>query len=167
MILPADFFRSVRRDSFSGTVYRVCRRKYEAHICSMQGSFLYEGRYNMKGYFGALYTSLELDTAKHEMGRYYTVPPKDGFTAAEIRLQLTQVVDLTDRMVLHLAGAKIRSLVTDDHTVCQEIGRMAWEAGIEALKVPSAALDGKTNMALLLDNQQPGWTIGLLSAAPY
>jgi len=41
-------------------------------------------RYNIRGYFGALYTSLSRKTARREIARYFTVAPVDGFVEASI-----------------------------------------------------------------------------------
>ena len=97
------FFRSAPVSEFSGTVYRICPARYSGNVVSMRGSILYGARYNIRGYFGTLYTSLSKDTARREIARYFTVPPIDGFVEASIGLQLHRVVDLTNRGVLRRA----------------------------------------------------------------
>jgi hypothetical protein len=99
-----------------------------------------------------LYTSLRPDTARREIGRYFTVPPKDGFVLATIELGLN-VVDLSTKPV--------KALVDRDHSFCQSVGQLAWESGIEALLVPSAVIPEDLNLAVLVDNQEPGWKITL------
>jgi len=124
----------------------------------MRGSWLHGARYNHKNYFGAVYTSLELTTAQAEVGRYFTVPPDCGFVTASLTLDLSQVVDLTDSKRLR----KI-SLLGDNYAVCQEFGWRAWESGVEALLVPSAAVPTAKNLVLFLDYQRPFWSIKLNS----
>jgi RES domain-containing protein len=91
------FFRSAPVTEFSGTVYRICPAWDGENLLSMRGSFLHGARYNIRGYFGTLYTSLSQDTARREMARYFTAPPRDGFVEASIRVRLNRVVDLTSR----------------------------------------------------------------------
>ena len=63
-------------------VFRICPAGRVLNTLSMRGSFLHGARYNIRSYFGALYTSLERETARKEIERYYTVPPRDGFVEA-------------------------------------------------------------------------------------
>ena len=77
-------------NEFSGTVYRICAARYGDNLVSMvsmRGSFLHGARYNIRGYFGTLYTSLSKETARREMARYFTVAPRGGFVEASIRLR--------------------------------------------------------------------------------
>ena len=78
------------------------------------------------------------------------MPPRDGFVEAVIEFRLSRVVDLT--------GSR--------YIISQEFGLRAWEAGLEALLVPSAALPNAANLAVLLDNRQPGWRITLREIRP-
>jgi RES domain-containing protein len=127
----------------------------------MRGSLLYGARFNIKGYFGALYTSLTPDTAGREIARYFTVPPIGGFELASIRLHLTRVLDLTRPNSLARAGISDEQLIASQYSVTQEIGLSAWENGFEGLITPSAAIPGQHNLAVFLDNQQPSWRIEL------
>jgi exonuclease V gamma subunit len=70
------------------------------------------------------------------------------------------VVDLTGRRWLRKAGIRWGQLIDARHTIPQEIGLQAWETGIEALLVPSAA---DRNLAVFLDNQRPPWGVELAS----
>jgi RES domain-containing protein len=158
-------FRTAPLREFSGTVYRICPSRYAANVISMRGALLHGARYNIRGYFGALYTSLARDTARREIGRYFTVAPMGGFVEASIRLRLSRVADLTDRRFLRKAGIAFGELISTRHTVTQEIGFRAWENGIEALLAPSAADPSESNLAVFLDNQQPVWEVALRSIA--
>ena len=159
------FFRSMAVTEFAGTVYRICPVQYAANMVSMRGSLLHGARFNIRGYFGALYTSLSLETAHWEMARYFTVPPMGGFVQASIGLKLTRVADLSSRRLLRKAGVSWEQLVESRHTATQEIGLRAWETGIEALLVPSAADPGERNLAVFLDNQYPLWRVELTRIA--
>jgi RES domain-containing protein len=155
------FFVKAPANEFSGTVYRISPALYAGNIFSMRGSLLNGARYNIRGYFGALYTSLSVETARHEVARYFTVPPRDGFALASLQLRLNRMVDLTGRKLLRKAKIAWEDLVQPQHTITQEIGLRAWESGIEALLVPSAAVAEQSNLVLFLDNQHPVWGIEL------
>jgi RES domain-containing protein len=157
------FFRTAPVSEFSGTVYRISPARYSSNMVSMRGSLLHGARYNIRAYFGALYTSLSLETARREMARYYTVPPIGGFVEASIRLRLNRVVDLTNRRLLRKAGIGWKQLVDSRHIIPQEIGLRAWESGIEALLSPSAADPAENNLTVFLDNQHPVWGVELTS----
>jgi RES domain-containing protein len=157
------FFRHAPHNEFSGTVYRICTAQYGGNIVSMRGALLYGARYNIRGYFGALYTSLSLETARQEMAQYFTVPPIGGFVEACIELKLNRVVDLTDRRVLRKAGMLWDQLIEPRHTISQEVGLRAWENGIEGLLAPSAANPSEQNVVVFLDNQHPVWKVELTS----
>jgi RES domain-containing protein len=169
------FFRSAPLSEFSGTVYRVCPARYAGNLVSMRGAFLHGARYNIRGYFGALYTSLSPQTARREMARYFTVPPIGGFVEASIGLRLSRVVDLTNRALWRkariagerLAGERIawERLSEPRFSLTQELGLRAWENGIEGLIVPSAADQTERNLAVFLDNQHPLWLVELTTIA--
>lgn len=162
----AAFFRRAPRQVFSGAVFRICAARYGGNTASMQGSLIHGARYNLPNYFGALYTSLEIETARREIARYYTVPPRDGFVEAVIELRLSRVVDLRSKRLLRTVGLKPQDLTGNRYFISQEFGLRAWEAGLEALLVPSAAVPNAANLAVFLDNQQQGWRITLQQIRP-
>jgi RES domain-containing protein len=155
------FFRTAPMSDFSGTVYRICPARYGENMISMRGSLQFGARYNIRGYFGALYTSLSKETARREIARYFTVPPKGGFVEASIGLRLSRVVDMTNRRLLRKAGIAWEQLIGTRYTITQEIGLRAWESGIEGLLAPSAAIPTEHNLAVFLDNQRPSWEVKL------
>lgn len=155
------FFRSAPVQEFSGTVYRICVGRYAGNVVSMRGSFLHGARYNIRGYFGALYTSLSKDLARREIAQYFTVPPIDGFVEASIGLRLNRVVDLTNRTLLRKARIRWDELIQAGYSVTQEVGLRAWESEIEALLAPSAVNPSAQNLVVFLDNQHPLWRIQL------
>jgi hypothetical protein len=127
----------------------------------MRGSFLHGARYNIRGYFGTLYTSLSLETARREMARYFTAAPRGGFVEASILLRLNRVVDLTNTRLLRRPGIEWGQLIGTRYAITQEIGLRAWESGIEALLAPSAAHPAERHLAVFLDNQRPLWEVAL------
>lgn len=155
------FFRSAPLTHFSGTVFRLCPAVFGSNLVSMRGALLHGARFNIKGHFGALYTSLTPDTAQREMAQYFTVPPIGGFVQASIGLRLTRVVDLTDPALLADVGVTIEQLIGSRYAITQEFGLRAWENRIEALLVPSAVRSSEHNLAVFLDNQFPAWRIEL------
>jgi RES domain-containing protein len=157
------YFRTAPVSEFSGTVYRICPARYGGNLVSMRGSFLHGARYNIRGYFGTLYTSLSRETARREMARYFTARPRDGFVEASILLRLSRVVDLTNTRLLRKAGIAWEQLIGTRYSITQEIGLRAWENGIEALLAPSAAHPAERNLAVFLDNQRPLWEVALTS----
>ncbi len=157
-------FRSGPVVQFSGTVYRICAARFASGAVSMRGSFLHGGRYNIRGYFGALYTSLSKKTAHQELARYFTVPPIGGLVETAVRLRLSRVVDLTDSSVLRTAGIKRERLIEAGFVATQGIGLEAWEAGIEGLLAPSAANPAEQNLVVFLDNQYLRWRLELTSS---
>lgn len=159
------FFRSAPVSRFAGVAYRLCPAIYRDHLVSMRGAFLHGARYNIRGYFGALYVSLSRETARREVERYFTVPPLGGFVEASIGLRLVRVVDLTNRAIIRTAGILSKELSGQSYTFTREIGLRAWENGIEALLLPSAANPDGRNLAVFLDNQHPVWSVELTRVA--
>jgi RES domain-containing protein len=160
-------FRSAPVTAFSGTVYRICPAGYRGNLLSMRGSFLHGARYNIRAYFGVLYTSISKEIAHREMARYFTVPPIGGFVEAAVRLRLSRVLDLTGRKLLQQASVTAEELAGPSYVMPQEIGRRAWESGIEALIVPSAADPSESNLAVFLDNQDPRWLLELTKVSAF
>ena len=160
------FFHTAPRRQFAGVVFRICVARHGENTLSLRGSLLHGARYNLREYFGALYTSMEVETARREAARYYTVPPREGFVEARIELRLTQVVDLTNRLLLRKVKVDPDQMVGSRYWIPQEFGLRAWESGVEGLLAPSAAVTGAVNLVVLLDNQHPGWRIGLRGIAP-
>src|SRR5579862_2041751 len=94
------FFQRAPFVEFRGSVYRILVAAYRHSPLSMRGAWDRGARYNIRNYFGALYTSLDLETARAEMHRYFTVPPDCGFVSAAVRVRLSRVIDLTNRSVV-------------------------------------------------------------------
>jgi len=159
------FLQHAPAEEFRGSVHRLCISLYRNRTLSMSGARDCGARYNIRNYFGALYTALDLATARAEMRRYFTVEPDCGLVEAVIDLELTRVVDLTKHSALRRLGVRSVDLTGERYAVCQEFGLRAWECGLEGLLVPSAAARGRKNLVVFLDNQQPAWSVRLRSVA--
>ena len=59
-------------------------------------------------------------------------------------------------------GNRVGAVDRNALTITQEIGTRAWENGVEALLVPSAAHSTGRNLAVFLDNQLPLGEVGAL-----
>lgn len=157
------FFSRVPVKPFAGTVYRAISSRHASQPLSMRGAFLFGGRYNLKEYFGSLYASLDKATPAAEIARVSGPAPDSRYLLASLRVRFSRTVDLTNRMALRLGHIPAESLTSDSYIATSELGLRAWEAGIEALLVPSAALPGGVNLVAFLDNQKPKWLVELVS----
>ena len=156
------------RTSFSGRVYRVVRRG--ADPLSLQGSTSRGGRYNRPG-TGALYTSLEAETATAEVVRGLRLRgidpevfgPEDWWQY-EIMVEAGKILDLTAPDTLAQLGVAAVELTTHDDSGTRALADGARSAGYQGILAPSAAFSGKTNLVLFLDTlTQP---VEVLSSIP-
>jgi RES domain-containing protein len=118
------------------------------------------GRFPIAGDFGAIYLSLDPETALRELARRahrLAIPishlmPRDLVT---VELRLANVLDLTDTNVQTEWGLNAATLASDDLVACQEVAAAARRAGYEAVIYPSATGAGE-NLALFYDHLHPG-----------
>jgi RES domain-containing protein len=150
--LPAD----LPRRQFSGVVHRVVRAGIDP--LSTEGSRKAGGRYNPPGDFGALYASLEPETAGAEVARGCRLRGIDPARFAaedwweyEIELRAAAILDLTDAAVLERLGLSPTAVTGTDLSVTREIGASARRAGYAGVLVPSAACAGGTNLVIFVD----------------
>lgn len=122
------------------------------------GSLRAGGRFNSPSQFGALYTSLEADTAAKEVARGLRQRgidpdqfPERAWWVYELEVKLQSVLDLTDVEVLQKIGISESSLTSSEINAPREIAAEAREQGYEALLVPSAAVSGSKNLVIFLD----------------
>jgi RES domain-containing protein len=87
------------------------------------------------------------------------------FVLASVTAKLHRVLDLTDLAVLKQLGLQPEDLVVPHWDQTQELGRLAREAGFEALLVPSAAAPG-TNLVLFPDQLDPASSVHLQAIDP-
>lgn len=148
-----------------GQFYRIVPRHLRDHALSAEGSELYGGRYNPKGAFGALYCGESPAVCSAEVRKATAGRVLGPFVLASVRVELHRVLDLTDHALLGQLGLRSENLVTPDWSQTQELGRLAREAGFEALLVPSVAAPG-TNLVIFLDHLDPGSSVHLLAIQP-
>jgi len=124
------------------------------------------GRWTTIGRFAAIYSSLDPETAMAETlsrCRHYGVPLERALPCvfAAIRLELAQVLDLTDGRNRHRLRVSAQRMIDEpwrevqrrgNEAITQAIGRVAWEVGLEGLLVPSAALRAGMNLVVFPNN---------------
>lgn len=149
---------------FKGISFRNVGQRFanKQDIVSTRGSYKLGGRYNVAQGLGVLYLSCDLDTCIKELEHAarregVEVEEKMPRTVTGIKVRLTKVLNLTDPKVRRELGVSRRTLVETDWTaenkdgreaLTQIIGRLAKDAGFDALWVPSARSSGQ-NINLL------------------
>jgi RES domain-containing protein len=122
-------------------------------------SRVHPGRFNTAE-VGAVYVSLEPDTAVEELRRRAA---RDGVSLADmhprslflIELLLHEVVDLTAPGQLGAWGLTAQDLVSNDLQRCREVAGVAARLGAEAIRWPSATGAGQS-VAVFIDQLRPG-----------
>jgi RES domain-containing protein len=143
---------------WAGTLYRSVAPAYAAgrHILSGRGAFEAGGRFNAPGLYPTVYASLDPQTAMAETlasCRYWGLPEEEALPRVfvAIRARLGQVLDLRDggeRQRIRLSLERMvqcdwrRAQGQGQEALTQALGRAAYDAGLEALLVPSAAAEG-------------------------
>jgi RES domain-containing protein len=157
---------------WSGIAYRSASPAYAGgkDLLSGEGVRRHGGRWNAAGAFAAVYASLKPETAIAEAlahFRYYAIPDADAMPRVVVALDasLAALADLTDgraRRVLRVSRRRMRgdgwrrSAGRGRESLTQAIGRAAYEAGLEALLVPSAADRNGANLVVFPARLRPG-----------
>ena len=122
------------------------------------GSLKAGGRFNPPNEFGALYNSLDANTAAQEVARGLRARgidpeqfPAEAWWVYELEVTLESVLDLTDPAVLQKTAISVDLLTSSDVDATRQIAAEARERGYEALLVPSAAAPGLKNLVIFLD----------------
>ncbi|MGA9883505.1 MAG: RES family NAD+ phosphorylase [Candidatus Acidiferrales bacterium] len=122
------------------------------------GSLKAGGRFNPPNEFGALYASLDADTAVQEVARGLRTRgidpqqfPDGTWWVYELDVELESVLDLTVADALKKGGISANSLTGRDVSGTRRMAADARERGYEALLVPSAAAPGSKNLVIFLD----------------
>ena len=122
------------------------------------GSLNAGGRFNPPNEFGALYTSLEPNTAAKKVARGLRQRgvdpdqfPEGAWWVYELEVKLESVLDLTDADVLQKSGIPENSLIGTDVNATRQIAAEGRKRGCEALLVPSASVAGSKNLVIFLD----------------
>lgn len=164
---------------FQQTVYRSTAPKYatETDLPTGIGSQRFGGRWNPQG-IAAVYASLTPETAMAEAlahVRYYGFPIDEAlprtFVAIEAHLQI--VLDCRSDDVRQSLAASLEALQTVDwrkevaegrEPLTRQVGRMAYEAGLEGLVDPSAADPHGMNLLVFPANLRPESGLRVLHA---
>lgn len=162
---------------WQGTFYRATTIEYSNRrdLLSGLGSRLAGARWTPPGLFAAVYGCLEPETAMSEAlanYREFGIPLSQAmplvFVAVTVETQA--VLDLTNRDVQRILGVTTRRMVSTpwqrvqergDEALTQCLGRLAWEASLEGILVPSARVKGATNIVLFPNRRRKGasWKI--------
>jgi RES domain-containing protein len=130
-------------------------KEHENEILNVQGSSQVGGRYNPPGEFGVLYLSENEKVSVAERLRKGESPYP--MTLAEIEVNLSEVLDLTDDTHVKRLGInkgdllRVTGNVAYDYGITREIASRARAKGIEGLLVPSVTSKGK-NLVIFIDN---------------
>lgn len=139
--------------TFSGEFYRVAgpRHTTAKDIVSGIGAYKTGGRWNPPGVMNLVYLSVESETALREANehfRYHGLPVWKGMprVVVAVRAALDAVLDLTTAAAASSLPEPLQSLLAEDwraimvrgdEATSQAIGRAAYQAGVQALLVPS------------------------------
>jgi RES domain-containing protein len=132
-----------------GTVLRHHAPRYGA--LDGEGARANGGRWNPPQSFPVVYTALDRATVDRELER---LARRSGLNVesllprrlSRIDVELTRVLDLTDRAVRRRVGVTLTELTHEDWAATQGIGQAAQLLGYEAILAPGA--DGGTTLAI-------------------
>lgn len=125
---------------------------------------------NPQGEFGALYLTLDRDTAEAELRRKADragIPLDDLLPRIllTVDVELNRILDLTSPTIRTEWGIDDDDLASPAYDACQEVGRAARRAGYEAVRFPSATGSG-INLAVFLDRLHPGSRVDVVESEP-
>ena len=163
---------------FSGTTFRSCTPSYasEEDLLTGEGSNLHGARWNPKG-IAVVYAADSPETAMAESlahYRYFGIPVQSAMprTFVAIALKLQCVVDLMESSVRQRLHVSKDTMVAIDWRkdvkagllpITQMIGQAAFDAGVEALIVPSAVQSDAFNVLVFPANLKKGSRIQILN----
>jgi RES domain-containing protein len=164
----------------TAVAYRFTTPAYatRADLVTGEGARRYGGRWNPPGSFAAVYASLSPETALAEtlaMARRYglldaTVTPR---VLAALRIDRARILDLTDGATRQRLGVSAARMVGEPwpahnqrgrEALTQAIGRVAHEAGLAGLRVPSAADPRGENVVLFPDRVAEAGSLAIVHA---
>jgi RES domain-containing protein len=155
---------------WNGIVYRAVGTEYanKRDLLSGEGTKRFGGRWTPPGSFATAHASLDVKTAVVEsLGTQQqygiAVDARLPLTLVAIDVSLKKLIDLTDDSILRELGLTRQRLMRcrwrenmdkGREALTQAIGRIAFEAGLEALLVPSAQARKGKNLVVYSDNLQ-------------
>jgi RES domain-containing protein len=125
----------------TGSLYRADHPAHTDLARTTAESREHPGRFNTSR-FGAVYLSLEPETAIRELRRNGGDHPQCALFVVDAALE--RVLDLTDRDTMAEWNVTTADLQDDDVSRCQQIAEEAADLGIEAVMWPSATGDGRS-----------------------
>jgi RES domain-containing protein len=157
-----------RAAAWTGELYRSASPRYanKDDLLTGSGSKVVGARWNPPNHFRTVYCSLEVETALDEVlahYRHYKLPLATAMPRVIVALEgrLQQVLDLRDGSTRRLLGVSARRIRTEPwreeqkrgrEALTQALGRVAYEADLEGLLVPSAARKGGSNLIIFPAN---------------
>jgi RES domain. len=152
--------------SLSKIFFRLVPLKYNNEILNPQGNCACGGRYNPPGEFTVLYLGESENVCKEERNARTSpnlLPSRK--ILGKIEVSLGKVLDLTNDTNLEILGLKKKDLmykkIENGWNLTQQIARLAYQIGVEAILVPSAT--GKGNNLAVFDKHIKKKSIRLLS----
>jgi len=116
------------------------------------------GRWNRPGIYGCLYTGLTVDGVRAEYAKYLEVAriPIDAYPHREIvsiKADLDPVIDMisNDTSLVDPEEPFLKGNSPEDFERCRALADIARSLGYVGLLVPSAALEGATNLVIYID----------------
>ncbi|MGE5276322.1 MAG: RES family NAD+ phosphorylase [Acidobacteriota bacterium] len=177
----AAAIRRISAKPWSGVAYRSASPAYAGSrdLVSGEGVRRHGGRWNPPGAFAAVYASLSPETALAEalaQFRHYGIPEADALprVIAALEVRLEALSDLTAGSAPRTLRVSRRRMRNDAwrraqgegrESLTQAIGRAAFEAGLEALLVPSAADPSGTNLVVFPARLAPGSRLAVRAPA--
>jgi RES domain-containing protein len=153
---------------WSGVLFRSASPRYanKDDLLTGAGSKTAGARWNPPNSFRTVYASLEVETALDEVLAYfrrYHLPILEAMPRVIVALaaKLQRMLDLTDGGTRRLLGVSERRILAEPwreanrrgrEAVTQAVGRLAYEADLEGILVPSAARNGGRNLIIFPAN---------------
>jgi RES domain-containing protein len=164
---------------WSGDIYRFSAPKWSSpnELLTGAGALDAGGRWHPIGQFRAVYASLDPLTALEEslaQSRRFNLSIRTAMpkTVNAIAVKLHVVLDLTNGLIRQRLVLSERRILLepwwerearDEEALTQAVGRVAWELGLEALLVPSAAKTSGKGMVFFPDHKDSRSTLEIIN----
>lgn len=159
-----DYLETLPTMIWSGQVFRYVPDGRQPEKENTHGA-----RWNPTG-IGALYTTLEVETARAELGFHLSAlsprPSRAAFTVYTVAVVVTNVVDLRAERMRAAVGLSAAALEADDQAVCRSIGAACHWLKIGGLLVPSARRRDGNNLVIFGANQTEDFEFQLVVSEP-
>ena len=166
--------------AWKGTVYRFASVDYASRddLITGQGAMNHAGRWNPKGQFPAVYTSLTPETALAETRAHYDYYQFDFADATptvltSLHVMLSHVLDLSQGPIRTKLRISLKRMQQEDWrllnrgsqiSLTQALGQKLFEVGFEAIVVPSFAHSGFQNLVIFPGNRRPRSVVAIENA---